>query len=146
LEAAHGNQSGDNQEKTMKKTTGPKGPEIEYREIGREDLAIIKLLWVKLIQYHEAQSTNFKDYFSSITFEDRKKQLLEKSIAGGLRIDLASDPDKGRLVGYCVTSLNAEKQGEIDSIYVEQDYRNCGIGDQLMTMALSCRTFAFQFK
>ena len=39
-------------------------------------------------------------------------------------------------IGYCVTSVNKEKEGEIESIYVEKDYRLSGIGDGLMSRAL----------
>jgi len=33
--------------------------------------------------------------------------------------------------------VNKEKEGEIESIYVEKDYRLSGIGDSLMTRAIS---------
>jgi ribosomal protein S18 acetylase RimI-like enzyme len=66
----------------------------------------------------------------------RKKQLQEKSYQGELRIDLARDAITKEFIGYCVTSVDQAKQGEIESIYVEKDYRLSGIGDSLMTRAL----------
>jgi ribosomal protein S18 acetylase RimI-like enzyme len=36
-----------------------------------------------------------------------------------------------------VTSVNKEREGEIESIYVEKDYRLSGIGDGLMSRALA---------
>ncbi len=109
--------------------------EIEYLEISPADLEKIRLLWEKLLQHHKTISKYFKER-PNINFDMRKKQFEEKSLAGALRVDLAKDSYSGELVGYCVTSLNLEKQGEIESIYVENDYRGFGIGDQLMTRAL----------
>jgi GNAT superfamily N-acetyltransferase len=39
-------------------------------------------------------------------------------------------------MGYCVAVINMESIGEIESIFVEKDFRNAGIGDALMTKAL----------
>jgi ribosomal protein S18 acetylase RimI-like enzyme len=69
-------------------------------------------------------------------FEERKRFLLEKSRGGAIRIDLAKDKGTGVLIGYCVSSLTEKKQGEIDSIYIEADYRRRGIGDAFMKKAL----------
>ena len=51
-------------------------------------------------------------------------------------MDIASDLDTGEIVGYCVSTVSANKQGEIDSIYIEPDYRRSGIGNNLMGRAL----------
>jgi ribosomal protein S18 acetylase RimI-like enzyme len=39
-------------------------------------------------------------------------------------------------VGYCVCSITREKVGEIESIFVEAEYRSRGIGTGLMKQAL----------
>ena len=39
--------------------------------------------------------------------------------------------------GYCVSSLDSEKTGEIESIFVDATYRRTGIGGSLMENALS---------
>ena len=113
------------------------GKEIEYLEKNQNDLDIIRPLWEKLNAHHITVSKYFKDSRAATTFDMRKKQLMEKSYQGVLRIDLARDADTKEFIGYCVTSVNQEKQGEIESIYVEKDYRLLGIGDSLMTRALS---------
>ena len=71
-----------------------------------------------------------------MTFATRKKQLLEKSRGNTIRIDLARDEDLGEFVGYCVSTISEERQGEIDSIYIKPDYRRFGIADNLMKRAL----------
>jgi ribosomal protein S18 acetylase RimI-like enzyme len=71
-----------------------------------------------------------------MTFDQRKKELLEKSGNGVLRIYLARDKDTGEIIGYRVGTISEQGQGEIDSIYVDQDCRGLGIGDTLMRQAL----------
>ena len=112
------------------------GKEIEFLEKNQNDLDIIRPLWERLNAHHITVSKYFKDSRAATTFDMRKKQLLEKSYQGALRIDLARDAVTKEFIGYCVTSVNQEKQGEIESIYVEKDYRLSGIGDSLMTRAL----------
>ncbi len=110
---------------------------IEYIEINPDDIDIIRSLWEKQLEHHKAVSKYFKEGLSHINFDVRKKQLQDKSRGGALRIDLAKDSITGKHIGYCVSSLTPEKLGKIESIYVEKEYRLSGIGDNLMTRALS---------
>ena len=54
-----------------------------------------------------------------------------------MRIDLARDIKTDKLIGYCVSTVNQDKQGEIESIYIEKDYRRRGIGGNFMKKALA---------
>jgi diamine N-acetyltransferase len=96
----------------------------------------IKLLWEELNEHHCEHSSNFKDYYNQMTFEKRKFDLLKKSLYGKMRVDLAEDEASGCRVGYCVSSLNGEKTGEIESIFVKVAYRGLGVGDSLIKNAL----------
>ena len=49
-----------------------------------------------------------------------------------MRVDLAVDEASGCTVGYCVSSLNWEKTGKIESIFVNSAYRGLAIGDSLI--------------
>ena len=60
--------------------------------------------------------------------------MLAKSTAGKLHICLALDG--GEYVGYCVSSVCC-RAGEIDSIFVEESHRACGIGGEMMKRALA---------
>ena len=111
--------------------------QIEYLEKDRNDLEFIRPLWQKLNQHHRAVSKYYKDSRAVTTFDMRKKQLLEKSRQGALHIDLARDTNTEEYIGYCVTTINPEKQGEIESLFIEKDHRGMGIGDNLMVRALS---------
>jgi len=109
---------------------------IEYTEMDERGLDLIGPLWQKLNDYHRERSPYHADHFIMMTFELRKRHLLEKSQKGAMRVDIASDADTNRTVGYCVSTVSENHQGEIDSIFIEQDYRRRGIGDGLMKRAL----------
>ena len=96
----------------------------------------VRLLWEALNQYHCERSTHFKQHYLGMTFEKRKAQLLSKSQGGKLRVDLALDQESGQAVGYVVSSVNAQKVGEVESVFVSAEYRGIGIGGSLLKNAL----------
>jgi GNAT superfamily N-acetyltransferase len=110
-------------------------PKINYTATDGKDLELITLLREKIRQYHVERSTFFKERITEMSIEEANKQLLAKAV-GGLLLDLARDAETGRLVGYCLTSINEERHGEIVSIYLEPEYRRHRIGYRLMERAL----------
>ena len=72
-----------------------------------------------------------------MTFDRRKKELLEKSGKGAMRIDIAKDANTRVIIGYCISTISEKKQGEIESIFIEEDYRRHGIGDNFMEKTLA---------
>jgi diamine N-acetyltransferase len=111
-------------------------PKIKYISGDESKLDEIKSLWETLNQYHLKLSPHFKQYYQEMTFPKRKFQFLKKAVEGQLRVDLAVDEASNQTVGYCVTSLNREKSGAIESIFVSDAYRNMEIGDALIKIAL----------
>ena len=109
---------------------------IEYTETDRQGLDLVGPLWQKLNEHHKLCSRYFSEHYPRMTFDQRKKELLDKSRKGAIRIDLARDADTGELVGYCISTVTAKRQGEIDSIYVEDGYRHSGVGDNLVKRTL----------
>lgn len=107
---------------------------IEYIQGERELLDSIKPLWDKLNNHHGVNCENFSEYFSKHTFEVRKKKFEDNN--GKIKIDLVKDKEKVVNIGYCVSTINEELIGEIDSLYVDSEYRKFGIGDTLMKRAL----------
>jgi hypothetical protein len=101
---------------------------IEYRVTDERDLDLIRPLWNQLNSHHLSRSTVFQRHFHEQTFEDRKAYFTRIAAAGSLRMDLAFDPGTGRYVGYCVSSLSAEIEGEIESIVVEEGTASRGSG------------------
>jgi diamine N-acetyltransferase len=113
--------------------------QIEYKTIRNEDIDKICILWEKLRNHHMKNSTYFKKRFSEMSFTRRKSDLLGKVVTGKLHIDIAERLPERILVGYCVSSLKEnghEKEGEIDSIYIEEECRRNGIGDTFMRLAI----------
>jgi len=110
---------------------------IEYTEADQHGLDMVGPLWQKLREHHKMRSQHFAGVFEKMTFNQRKKELLDKSAKGVMRIDFAKDAETGELVGYCVSTISGDKQGEIDSIYIEAGYRRGGIGDTFMKRALN---------
>lgn len=109
--------------------------DIHYLEVGANEIDIIKPLWEKLRDHHFGLSPHFAGRYKEFTFEDRKKELLNKS-TNLLKIDIVKDEDTQWLIGYCISSISAGSIGEIDSIYLEENYRSLGIGNELMNRAL----------
>lgn len=108
---------------------------IQYYETDEKELDLIEGLWEELKHHHKLRSKYFFQDYENIVFEDRKKELLKKAEKGMVRVDLA-ESSSGNSIAYCVSSILNEK-GEIDSIFVKDDYRSMGVGNKLMKRALT---------
>lgn len=109
---------------------------ITFERIDNKDIDLIKELWEELRDHHEAKTDHFKERFHKMTFETRKKALLQKANEEQLIIDIAK-VNNGKIIAYCVSSIDNKLVGEIDSILVEKQYRKMKIGDELMKRALN---------
>jgi ribosomal protein S18 acetylase RimI-like enzyme len=109
---------------------------IEYIQGGIELIDEIGILWEKLNIHHLNKSVDFKERYKNFTFDKRKEGMLKKAINAQFHIILVKDDDSGRTIGYCVSSIEENKTGEIESLYVESDYREYGIGKALMERTL----------
>ncbi len=105
---------------------------IKYHQTDASGLDIIKPLWEKQRDHHQSVSTYFSHSFENITFQHRSEELRKKSEDGKLDIYVAHDCDLDRDIGYIVSSIETDNTGEIDSIYIEDEYRGSGIGRVLM--------------
>jgi diamine N-acetyltransferase len=102
---------------------------MEYRTqiLKLNDIEKIKPLWEKLNERHLTVSKNFKRHYKEQTFEKRcaKFRAVPEE---HLRIEAAYDD--GVIVGYCVCSIE-NVIGELDSIYVEPQFRSKRLGSYL---------------
>jgi len=110
---------------------------INYIKLNKDQIDVIKPLWDKLREHHEELSPYFTDVYAEFTFKDRKEELLKKSENGILRIDMVKDEETGQFIGYCISSISDESEGEVDSLYLDDNYRSSGIGNKLMERALT---------
>lgn len=108
---------------------------IDYKRIDIQEIDLIKELWEALRDHHKNKTEYFKQRFENLTFETRKKTLLEKAEHGKLIIDIVR-MNKGKIIGYCVSSIDEKLNGEIDSILVDEQYRRMKVGEELMARAL----------
>ena len=93
-------------------------------------------MWEKLKIHHSMISANFSEEFLNKTFASRKTDLIKKSKPGKLRVDLARSKENGAYVGYCISTINKDNAGEVDSIFVEEKFRAKAIGEKLVKKAL----------
>jgi diamine N-acetyltransferase len=111
-------------------------PKIQYSHGDQKLLDQVRAMWEELNRYHCERSEHFKEHYLGMTWQKRKYALKKKASGGVLSVEIAVDESAGRQVGYVISSVNKEKTGEVESIYVKSPYRGMGIGDQLMRRAL----------
>jgi len=102
---------------------------------GRELLDSVQPLWDKLNKHHEVSSQIFSDKYRNKTFDVRKRKFTEEQSLK-VNIDLIKDSEKCLYIGYCISTLNKELTGKIDSLFIDEEYRGLGLGDILMNRAL----------
>ena len=104
--------------------------------LGPEEIDRIYECWTLLREHIISRIPLFADRMSSVTFADRKRDLIDKNRNGEIRVFLASGPS-GEVIGYCLCSAGIAGSGEIESIYVREQYRRSGVGRALMEDAVS---------
>jgi ribosomal protein S18 acetylase RimI-like enzyme len=112
-------------------------PKIRHKTGNETLLDQVEPLWHQLIKFMQQSSTYFQSYYKTMTFEKRKNALLKKKGKGEIHISIVLDELSGKNVGYCISSLNEDKIGEIDSLLVTKAYRGLGIGSSLVADGLA---------
>ena len=112
---------------------------FHYRDAGPEGLGLIRALWERLRDYHAAlPGWPFAGVVARATFADRRRELLDKSRGGALRVELVSTrAGDVAPIAYCVTSISASGAGEVDSMFVEPRWRGHGVGTESVLRALA---------
>jgi len=101
-----------------------------------KEIELIKPLWEQLNSVHLEKSIYFKNKFEKFTFDKRTKSIYEKSQKGNIKIDMLWNSETENYVGYCLSSIE-DTLGEIESIYIDNNYRKFGLGGKLMESSLS---------
>ena len=104
---------------------------ITYTTGGKEFIDRIEPLWNKQRIHHSEISTHFSDDYITLAYSQRKQKFID--YGENIYISIASDNNQD--IGYCVASIVKDK-GEIDSLYVNENYRGYKIGTTLMNEAL----------
>ncbi|MDC7241807.1 MAG: GNAT family N-acetyltransferase [Spirochaetales bacterium] len=106
---------------------------MEIRRVEVSDITLIEPLWQKLNSLHLNDSVHFKDHFENFTFQERCRGLISR-VSEKIRIDVlfkGSEP-----AGYCISVVNG-KAGEIESLFIEEELRGRGHGEELVNLALT---------
>ena len=105
---------------------------------GADLLPRIEPLWCELRDLHSSRSAHFSDLVRDMEFESRRMDLLEKSAAGHILVQIVGLTDKPehKDIAYCVSTVGMNSIAEIDSIYVKEGYRSKGVGGRLIEGAL----------
>ena len=104
-----------------------------FNEIEVASIGSIKEAWLKLNEEHQEHSNHFKEFYAKRSFEMRIlkfKRLSEED----LHIEIVKHSVYG-VIGYCIVTF-VKEQGEVDSLYVDERFRDKGIGTTLMVHAL----------
>ena len=109
---------------------------FEFVELGAEQLNLIRELWEKLNAHHVDLAPDFAARRRRRTFDIRLQEWRDIARAGQLKIDFVKTIG-GRPIAYCVTTLTAQLDGEIDSLFVDPDVRGQGVGSELMRRGLA---------
>jgi len=112
-------------------------PDIIYEEGNEELLDLMKPLWEKHNEQHSRLSIYFSDSFLNKSFEKRKSELLELAETALIRVDLVKDFKEDKYIGFCVSTVDQQKTGKVESLFIEEAYRGLGIGNVLMNKVLA---------
>ncbi len=100
---------------------------------GTDLLDRVEPLWLELRAHHAAASVRFGEQLRSTSFADRRVGLIARAQLGLLVVLAIVD---GIDVGYVVSSVSADRHGDIDSLFVRSDHRRSGIGESLVRQSL----------
>jgi ribosomal protein S18 acetylase RimI-like enzyme len=109
---------------------------IQYIHTDQAAIELVEPLWTKLRDLHASKSIHFSKQIKNSTFHERSSNLIKKAEHGKLKIILAATESTNEYIGYCISTITKDNQGEMDSIYILENFRNSGIGDSLMSQSL----------
>ena len=110
---------------------------IVFLSGNHELLDQVKPLWEKLNEHHKENAKHFKVRYENYSFNLRRAGLLEKVQSGSeMRINLARCTRENKTVGYCISTVNKDHLGEIESIYIGEAFQGKGLGNEFVLEAL----------
>ncbi len=105
----------------------------EYRDITMDEIDHIRELWYKNRDFHQSRSAYFSADYDHLKFEDRMEKIAERSKQ--IRITVAED-EKAKPVAYCLSMVSESGDGEIATLFVDENFRKQGIGRYLLEQHL----------
>jgi ribosomal protein S18 acetylase RimI-like enzyme len=107
---------------------------ISIESGGFDLLPKVERLWYELKRHQAKYAARFID-MSTSTFELRATGLKEKSKHFLVEIALASPQNME--IGYCFSTIDHSDIGELESLFINENYRRLGIGTELTARSLA---------
>jgi ribosomal protein S18 acetylase RimI-like enzyme len=104
---------------------------MEIVALHHSEIDQIKPLWGLFNQTHYENSNHWKDHFSNQTFDQWFEKLKEFEFS----LMLAAKHDD-EFIAFCFSVAN-QSSGEIVSIFVSKEFRNQGIGRELIMKSIA---------
>jgi len=101
-----------------------------------DDLKAIQPTWEKLTTHHAETSKYFKAYFSDYPFSNREAKLKKRGEGGKTKIDLVVDDETDIPYAHCISIIDCDGKGELESLYVDETLRKMSYGKILMNRAV----------
>ena len=101
-----------------------------------DHLDLIRPLWDKLNRYHYDLADSFSQRFRYVDWEQCKQEMINESRV--IAVDYVLDRQGNNIIGFCISRVYQKdpSTGEVDSLYVEEDHRQAGIGKELLERAI----------
>lgn len=91
-----------------------------------------KPLWEALLKALSHKSIHFPQVYAELTFDKKLEKLNKKA---KIRLELVRYENID--IGFCLCSVDAEGNGELDALYITESHRAKGLGDSLVVNAKS---------
>lgn len=121
---------------TIPAATSPLRAGVVFETLDITEVHRIRPLWERLKQHHGEVSTFFAERHAGIGFDERLT-FLHAHGKDLFRLDVARLDGTDTQVGYCLSSIAEGRRGEVESIYVDADWRGQGLGRWFMEAALA---------
>lgn len=100
------------------------------------EIQVMKPLWEQNKSIQFGKKAKLKSEYIQFNFSKKMETIHKKAKNGIIKLDMLLDNDTGNYVGYCLSSIE-NSFGEIEAIYVEDNYRKTGFGAKLMENAFN---------
>lgn len=107
---------------------------VEFKKLKIQNLTAIRQLWEDLNRVHLQDSVHFKEHYETFSF-DKRSESWRKLPEKNFYLLIAEAEDSGT-IAYCVSTIAADRKGEIDSLFVSPEYRQRGIGETLVKASM----------
>jgi diamine N-acetyltransferase len=109
---------------------------FQFKVGSLELLPYCQNLWELFIQNQIQNAGEMADGIAAYIQSQRDGGLLAKTIYGKLHIQLVYISNIQEPIGFCITSLSSDRIGEVEALYVLDEYQGNKLGAKLMQTSL----------